>query len=96
MKPNSPDGMRRKFPVTDYFFHSDMGEWRGYSSPSNGDDSERRRFNDFSRKFLVEAAEERALEMAVFAVVVVASAWPVIYMIITVVKLLRQGVPFNP
>jgi hypothetical protein len=95
MKPTSPEGMRRKFPVTDYFFHTGMGEWRGYSSSSD-DDSEGHRFNDFSRKFLVEAAEERAREMAVFAVVVVASAWPVIYMIITVVRLLRHGVPFNP
>jgi len=95
MKPNGPGATRRKFPVTDYFFHAGMGEWRGYSSPSDGDDSEQRRFNDFSRKYLVEAAEERAREMAVFAVVVVASAWPVIYMIITVVKLLHHGLPFN-
>lgn len=93
MKPNGP--MRGKFPVTDYFFHAGMGEWRGYSSSSDGDDSEKRRFNDFSRRFLIEAAGERAWEMAVFAVVVLASVWPVIYMIITVVRLLRQGLPFN-
>jgi hypothetical protein len=96
MKPNGPGVTRGKFPVTDYFFHAGMGEWRGYSSSSDGDNSEQRRFNDFSRRFLIEAAAERAREMAVFAIVVLASAWPVIYMMITVVKLLRKGLPFDP
>jgi hypothetical protein len=31
--------------------------------------------------------------MAVFAVILVAAAWPVIYMIITVVQLLHKGQP---
>jgi hypothetical protein len=39
------------------------------------------------------AARERAKEMAVFALIVLASAWPVIYMVITVVKVLSRGRP---
>jgi hypothetical protein len=67
-----------------------MDEWRGHFSRwDGGGDSEQRRFNDFSRRFLAEAAHERAREMAVFAIVVLASAWPVINMIITAVKLLK-------
>jgi hypothetical protein len=44
---------------------------------------------------MIESARERAKEMAVFGVVVVASAWPVIYMVITVVKLLSKGRPLD-
>jgi hypothetical protein len=33
--------------------------------------------------------------MAVFAVIVLTSAWPVVYMIVTVVKLLGKGQPLN-
>jgi hypothetical protein len=83
---------KKQFPKTDCFFHSGMGEWRGYSWPYDGDEgSEFRRFHDFSRKFLIESARERTKEMVVFAIVVLASAWPVIYMIVTVVKLLLKG-----
>jgi hypothetical protein len=84
----------RRFPLTDYFYHSDLGEWRGHSFPYD-DGDERRRFHDFSRELLVESARERAKEMAVFAIIVVASAWPVIYMVITVVKLLLKGRPLD-
>jgi hypothetical protein len=34
--------------------------------------------------------------MAVFAVVVIASAWPVIYMIVSVIEILRKGRPLDP
>ena len=92
MKPRCQCDASRRFPQTDYFFHSGLGEWRGYSSPYDGDDeSEFRKFHNFSREFLMESARERAKEMAVFALVVLASAWPVIYMVITVVKLLWKG-----
>ena len=84
----------RRFPLTDYFFQSGLGEWRGYSSPYDGDD-EVRKFHNFSREFLMESARERAKEMAVFVVVVLTSAWPVIYMIVTVVKLLSKGAPLD-
>ena len=79
-----------RFPLTDYFFQSGFGEWHGYSSPYDGDD-EFRRFHNFSREFLREAARERAKEMVVFGFLVLISAWPVVYMVVTVVKLLMKG-----
>jgi hypothetical protein len=93
MKPTCQSASdKQPFPLTDCFFQSGFGEWRGYSSPYDGDDeSELRRFHNFSREFLLESARERAKEMAVFALIVVASAWPVIYMIVTVAKLLWKG-----
>jgi len=42
---------------------------------------------------MIESTRERAKEMAVFGVVVVASVWPVLYMVITVVKLLSKSRP---
>ena len=95
MKPMCQSGSDRKpFPLTDCFFQSGFGEWRGYSSPYDGDD-EVRRFHDFSREFLLESARERAKEMIVFGLVVIVSAWPVIYMVVTVVKLLLKGRPLD-
>jgi hypothetical protein len=95
MKPERHcSGGRKRFPQTDYFFHSGSGGWRGHSSSDDGEDrSEFRTFYNLSREFMIESARERAKEMAVFGVVVVASAWPVIYMVITVVKLLSKGRP---
>ncbi|MDB6147302.1 MAG: hypothetical protein JWO45_966, partial [Spartobacteria bacterium] len=81
MKPSFQSGLPSGgFPKTDYFFHSGLGEWRGgYSSPFDGDDpSPCRNFHNLNREFLIESARERSKEMAVFAVVVLASAWPVI------------------
>ena len=94
MKPerHSSSG-RKRFPQTDYFFHSGSDGWRGSSSFDGEDRSEFRTFYNLSREFMIESARERAKEMAVFGVVVVASAWPVIYMMITVVKLLSKGRP---
>ena len=96
MKPTcrSSADARRPFPVTDYFFHSGIGEWRGYSSPYEGDDDVRK-FHNFSREFLLESARERAKEMVVFVLVIAVSAWPVIYMVVTVVKLLSKGRPLD-
>ena len=66
-----------------------MDGWCGFPSPYHGKgDPAIRKFNSFSREFLLESARERAKEMAVFALVVLAAAWPVIYMVVTVVKLL--------
>ena len=84
----------RRFPLTDYSYHSGLGEWRGWSSPFDGDDDVHR-FHKFSHGFLLESKRERAKEMAVFALIVVASAWPVIYMVVTVVKLLLKGRPLD-
>ena len=87
MKPK-PQFDRNRFPQTDNFFHSGVGRWHGYSP--NDDSSYFRRYN-LGREYLIEAARERAKEMAVFAIIMVVAAWPVIYMIITVVQLLDQG-----
>ena len=97
MKPPCPFVFdRRLFPQTDYFFQSGFKHWRGSSFPYDGDDdSEIRKFHDFSRASMAESRRERATEMAVFALVVLASAWPVIYMVVTVVQLLSKGAPLN-
>jgi hypothetical protein len=82
--------------LTDYFFHSGLGEWRGHSSPYDDDGgSDVRKFHNFSREFLLESARERSREMAVFLLVILTSAWPVIYMVVTVVKLLWKGQPLD-
>ena len=97
MKPKSPCKRgKRGFPQTDYFFRSDMGDWRGYwSAPDDEGESAQRRFYDFTREFLLESARERAKEMYVFALVVLTAAWPVGYMVVTVVKLLLKGQPLD-
>lgn len=95
MKPQSQfERDRQRFPLTDCFYHSRMGEWRGWSGPFDGDDDVHR-FHKFSREFLLESKRERAKEMAVFGLIVVASAWPVIYMVVTVVKLFLRGQPLD-
>jgi hypothetical protein len=87
---------KKRFPLTDYFFHAGIGEWRGFSSPYDGDEgSDSRKFHNFSREFLMESARERAREMAVFVLVILTWAWPVIYMVITVVKLLSKERPLD-
>lgn len=97
MKP-SCDSLtgKRSFPLTDYSFQSGFGTWRGFSSPyDDGGNSDSRRFHNFSREFIMESARERAKEMAVFVLVIAVSAWPVIYMVVTVVQLLSKGAPLD-
>jgi hypothetical protein len=95
MKPAChSSGGRKRFPQTDYFFHSGFGEWPGYSPSDDGENrSEFRTFYNLSREFMIESARERAKEMAVFILIVATSAWPVIYMVVTVIKLLSKGRP---
>jgi hypothetical protein len=98
MKPTSPcTGSNGRFPQTDYFFHSGFGHWGGgFFWPYDGEErSGLRNFYNLSREFRIEAARERAREMAVFGLIVLTSAWPVLYMIVTVVKLLSRGRPLN-
>jgi hypothetical protein len=82
----------RRLPLTDCFFQSRFGDWRGYSSSSDG---ESRKFHNFSREFLLESAREQKKEIIVFALVVLTAAWPVIYMIVTIVQLLLKGGPID-
>lgn len=71
-----------------------MGDWRAWSWHDDGDRSEYRDFYRLSNEFLTVCARERAKEMWVFGVVVLAAAWPVIYMLVIVIKLL-QGRPLD-
>ncbi len=97
MKPACPlVSDRGRFPQTDYCFQSGFEHWRGSSFPYDGDgDSDVRRFHNFSREFLLESARERTKEMFVFALVVLAAAWPVAYMVVSVVELLIKGRPLD-
>ena len=87
--PFSPD----QFPKTDSCFHPGFGRSGGYWAPSEDDGEPRER--NLAQQYLIESARERAKEMWVFGAVVLASAWPVIYMIVTVVKLLLKGRPLD-
>lgn len=82
-----------QFPRTDYFFQSGVDRWRGYWFSNEGEEP-RNRCN-LGREYLIEAARERTREAIVFGAVVIASAWPVIYMIVTVVQLLLKGRPLD-
>jgi hypothetical protein len=95
MKPTGPSAAgKRRFPETDYLFHSGFAQWWGHSSPYDGEGrSELGNFYNLRREFRIEAARELAKEMVVFALILLTAAWPVIYMLITVVKLLSKGPP---
>ncbi len=96
MKPTSPSAGKKRFPQTDYFFHSGFAQWRWQSSPYDGKGrSEFRTFYNLRREFRIEAARELAKEMVAFALILFAAAWPVIYMLVTVVKLLSKGRPLQ-
>ena len=95
MKPKFQSD-RAKFPRTDYFFYSGTNRWRNYWSNNDDDRWEFRTGYNLRREYLIESTRERAKEMAVFAVVVIASAWPVIYMIVSVIEILRKGRPLDP
>jgi hypothetical protein len=95
MKPTGPCAAgKRRVPETDYLLHSGFAQWRGHSSPYDGEGrSEFRTFYNLRNEFRIEAARELAKEMVAFALILLAAAWPVIYMVITVVRLLRKGQP---
>ena len=97
MKPIGPlSRAGTAFPKTDCCFHARIPDWGGYSSPYDGEErSEIRRFHQLNRDCLLESAKERSREMFVFGLVVLTSAWPVIYMVVTVVKLLLKGPPLQ-
>jgi hypothetical protein len=95
VKPSAPFEKTR-IPRTDYCFYSGIDRWGGYSSPNDGQRhwNFRNPFN-LSREYRLTSARERATEMAVFSIIIFASAWPVIYMIVSVVKLLITGRPLD-
>ena len=95
MKPQVPfSSGKRRLPLSDFCFHEGLRDWgRDYSSKDDENRRHVRTFHRLSRDLLLESARERACEMVVFGFVVAASAWPVIYMVITVVKLLLRGRP---
>lgn len=84
-----PQFEEERFPRTDCFFQARDGRWRGYGGEENWNF---RRYN-LGREYLIESARERAKEMFVFAIILAAAAWPVIYTIVTIVQLLRKGRP---
>src|ERR1700719_3523781 len=86
VKPK-PEVEGPRYPRTDYSFHAGFGCWGRYWS---SDDGQFRRHN-LGREYLIESARERAKEMLVFAIILATAAWPVIYMIITVVQLYRKN-----
>ena len=85
MKPR-PEIEGARFPRTDYFFHSGFGGWGHWSN-----DEGPFHHHNLGREYLIESARERVKEMAVFAIIVAAAAWPVIYMIVTVVQIYRRN-----
>jgi hypothetical protein len=83
------DGQKReplvsRLPETGFFFHSGSGFPVGYSPSNDGN----RRFHNLSREFLTESAREQKRELFVLSLLVLASAWPVISMVVTVVQLI--------
>ena len=63
MKPMGPSAAgNKRFPQTDYFFHSGFSEWRGWSPYDGEDRSAFRNFYNLGREFRIEAARERAKE----------------------------------
>jgi hypothetical protein len=93
VKPAAPTETKRS-PQTDCFFHSGFGQWHGHSSPDDDRWHFRNRYS-LGREYLITSARERATETAVFALVVLAAAWPVVYMIVSVVELLIKGHPLD-
>lgn len=81
MEPQPPS-QRNCFPKTDCCFQAGRSRWDGHS----GDEWDFGRYN-LGRQYLVESARERAKEMVVFGIILAAAAWPVIYMIVTVIQL---------
>ena len=85
MKPQPPF-VRNGSPKTDWCFQHGPRRWDGYS-----DDDWDFRPHNLGREYLIESARERAKEMAVFGIILVTAAWPVIYMIVTVVQVLHKA-----
>jgi hypothetical protein len=93
MKPvHESGGLKtgRRFSHTECFFRSGIDSWHSHWPSGDGEDGFRN-FHNLGREYFAVSARERAAEMAVFVLMISASAWPVIYMVVTVVKLLWKG-----
>lgn len=75
-----------RFPRTDYFFQSGADRWHGHWPHDDGDF---RRYN-LGREYLIEAARERAKEMAVLGILLLAAAWPTVLVMIEVARLYKN------
>lgn len=84
-------GKSHHFPIVDACFQGDFSDWRGSSWSDDDDDSPARRFSRFNRELLLESQRERQREMVVFGVVMVLAAWPVLWMIWSIVSVLLYG-----
>jgi hypothetical protein len=89
VKPK-PEIEEARFPRIDFFLHSG---WSGGHGSWPSDDGRQFRQYNLGREYLIESARERAKEMAMFAIILATAAWPVIYMIVTVVQVLHKGRP---
>jgi hypothetical protein len=75
---------RDRVPKTDCFFQTYAGRWHGW-----GEEPFRRRRN-LGREYLIEAARERAKEMAVLGILLFAAAWPAILMVVEVARFYKS------
>jgi hypothetical protein len=95
MKPQPPfaRGKSHPFPFVDVCFQGDFSDWRGSSWPGGGDDgdSPARRFSRFNCELLRESRRERQREMIVFSVIMVLAAWPVFWMVWSLISVLLHG-----
>lgn len=69
------------FPKTDCFFQAYDGRWHGW-----GDDQPYPRPPNLGRDYLVKSARERAKEMIVLAILLLAAAWPTVLVIVEVLR----------
>jgi hypothetical protein len=93
MKPAPPfaRGKSHHFPIIDACFQGDFSDWRGSSWSGGDDDTPARRFSRFNREALLESRRERQREMVMFAVVMMLAAWPVFWMVWSMISVLLHG-----
>ena len=103
MKPEMPRGSTRsqrcleersvsdlRFPSPECCLQSGFNFSRGYSSPF---DDGNHRFHNLRRQYLTASAHEQKCELFVLTLIVLACAWPVISMVVTVVQLYSRQHP---
>jgi hypothetical protein len=81
---------RAKFPPVDCCLQSGFNFARGFSSP---EEDGARRFQHLRRQLLAESAREQKREFFVLSLIMLACAWPILSMIVTVVQLYSRHLP---